>query len=282
MYFVQETDKPKAISYFFNIVKLEENKIILPIAEDCKISNKKAEKLAEKTKKILDKSNSNKLIISKNIKKQECYQNCLYSYNTKIVDGKWLFQVLSAKAVEYVVEKKKLKKEEIAVSILINDATEILIENIKKIIREYKKVNIITNHIEKFKKIEEKTLEEEGIMITINNNKRKSLAKSEIILNADFPTELINRYIINDEAVIINLRQNVKINKKRFNGININNYKIAFNNLEEFDEINKNLYEEKDIYEGHICHKQPFDSIERKLKQDGVKIVELIGAKTIL
>ena len=52
----------------------------------------------------------------------------------------------------------------------------------------------LTNHIEKFKTLERKVLEEYGIMITINNNKKKSLAKSNIILNMDFPNELINKY----------------------------------------------------------------------------------------
>ena len=52
--------------------------------------------------------------------------------------------------------------------------------------------------------------------------------KSQIILNIDFPQELINKYNIYDDAVIVNLKGNIKINKKRFNGLNINNYEINF------------------------------------------------------
>lgn len=277
MYFVQETDKLNGICNLLNLVKLDNNKILLPVLIGEEISEKKSKKMAEKTKKILDKCICNKLIISKNIKKIENYINYLHSYNIKIVDGKWLFQVLSSEAIEYVVNKRKLKKEDTEISILVNDLTEILLENIKQIIRKYKKVNIVTNHSEKFKNIEKNILEEEGIIIAINNNKRKSLSKSKIILNADFPTELINKYTIFDEAIIINLRGNVKINKKRFNGININDYEIQYTDTTNFDEIDKKMYDLKDIYEANIYHKQPFKNIQTRLKINSVQIKQLIG-----
>lgn len=157
--------------------------------------------------------------------------------------------------------------------------SEILFENIKQIVRQYKRVNIVTNHIEKFRKIEEQILEKEGIMITVSDNKRKSLSKSKIILNVDFPTELINQYHIYEEAIIVNLKGNVKINRKRFNGININDYNIKFRIFDEFDYDKNNLYEPKDIYEAQIYQNQPFEYIERKLKRDKVKITYLKGNK---
>ena len=73
-------------------------------------------------------------------------------------------------------------------------------------------MNIVTNNIEKFKKLEDKIMEN-GIMITIGNNKKKSLMKSKIILNIDFPNELINKYMIKEDAIIINVPGKVKINR---------------------------------------------------------------------
>lgn len=282
MYYVQEADKPNILLNLFNIIRLEEDKIILPITMQEEMNLKKARKLAQKTKKILDETTCNKIILSKEIKKQKIYKNYLYSNNIDIVDGKWLFEVLSAKILEYVINKKNMKKEETQVSILVNEMTDNILENIKQIVREYKRVKIVTNHIEKFKKIEEEILRKDGIMINVNNNKRKSLIKSKIILNVDFPTELINKYNIYDEAIIVNLKGNVKINKKRFNGMNINNYQISFYNSEEFDYDKSNLYEQKDIYEAQIYQKQPFEYIERKIKRDKVKIVQLVGSRTTL
>ena len=155
-----------------------------------------------------------------------------------------------------------------------------IIENIKNIIKTYKSVNIVTSNMGKFKKLEKNILEQEGTMITITNNKKKSLARSKIILNVDFTNAEINKYNIPDEAIVINLQGNVDINKKRFNGININDYEISFEDFEEFDYDKSNLYSQKDIYEALIYKKQPYEYIERKIKRDKVKITELIGKRT--
>lgn len=41
MYYIQETDKPNSILKLFNIVKLKENKIILPIEAEEKMDLKR-------------------------------------------------------------------------------------------------------------------------------------------------------------------------------------------------------------------------------------------------
>lgn len=276
MFFIQECDKPNKISKMFNILKLEQDKIILPIDEE-KLEIKKANKLAIKTKKILDIANCNKVIISKKIKEQPLYINYLNSYNIEIVDGKWLFEVLSYKTIEYISKVKKIKEEELSVSILINKITETSLYNIRKIARNCKRVNIVTNHIELFKKMENQILDEDGIMITITNNKRKSLSKSNIILNIDFPQELLNQYNIYEEAIIVNIQGNIKIKKKRFNGMCVNDYEIQVLNDEEFDYDKEIRYNKKDIYEASMYKKQPMENIMRKIKRDKVKIVNLFG-----
>lgn len=276
MFFIQECDKPNKISKMFNILKLEQDKIILPIDEE-KLEIKKANKLAIKTKKILDIANCNKVIISKKIKEQPLYINYLNSYNIEIVDGKWLFEVLSYKTIEYISKVKKIKEEELSVSILINKITETSLYNIRKIARNCKRVNIVTNHIELFKKMENQILDEDGIMITITNNKRKSLSKSNIILNIDFPQELLNQYNIYEEAIIVNIQGNIKIKKKRFNGMCVNDYEIQVLNDEEFDYDKEIRYNKKDIYEASMYKRQPMENIMRKIKRDKVKIVNLFG-----
>lgn len=281
MFFIQENDKPNKLSKMFSILKLEQDKIILPINEE-KLEIKKANKLAIKTKKILDIANCNKIILSKKIKDQPLYINYLNSYNIEIVDGKWLFEVLSHKIIEYILKVKKIKKEDVSISILINKITETSLYNIRKIAKSYKRVNIVTNHIELFKKMEKQILDEDGIMITITNNKRKSLSKSNIILNIDFPQELINQYNIYEEAIIVNIQGNIKIKKKRFNGICINDYEIQVLNDEEFDYDKEIRYNKKDIYEANIYKKQPMENIMRKIERDKVRIVDLFGKNTTI
>ena len=156
--------------------KSENNEIILPIQGE-EIKYKQAQKLSKKTKKILQKTNTNKIVLSNIIKKQKDYCNNLYSYGFDIPDGKWLLEILSCETLGYIVEKKNLKKQELMVSILVNQLSEITLQNIKQLVKEYKRINIVTNHIQQLKKLEDEILEEEGIMITVTNNKKKSLLK---------------------------------------------------------------------------------------------------------
>lgn len=281
MYYIQEADKPSFILKILSIPKVKEDKIILPIGEE-KISIKKAEILSRRTIKIIGKINNKNIVLSKKINKQEEYVNFLNSYGAKIVEGRWLFKALTLKVLDYIVEKKKLKKEDIQISILINEIEPNMLENIKQIVKQYKRVNIVTNHFEKFKKIEQQIFKQDGIMITVTNNKKKSLAKSQIILNVDFPKELINKYRIFEEAIIINLNGNVEISSKRFNGINIVDYEIDYTSNEEFDYDKNNLYDKKNIYESQIYSNRTFDYLQKRFLKDKVEIKYLQANKSIL
>ena len=276
MYYIQETDKPNKIAEWLYIVKLENDTIILPITETS-LEEKTAYKLAIKTKTILDKTNSKKLVLSKQVKQQEDYVNYLYSYHYEIVDGNWLFQMLLFDVLEYVIKKLKIKEEEIKIGILVNDLSDLAIYAIKKLITKYKNVKIVTNHIDRFKNIEEKIAEEQGIFINVGNNKRKILSKTNIILNLDFPTELINRYTINNTATIINFKRNVKIKNKRFNGLNINDYEIDWKTNPHLER-----FEAKDVYEAMQYKNRPIEENLKKIKRDNVTIQYLKGVKTII
>lgn len=283
MYYIQETDKPVLIARIFNLIEIVNDRIILPIEEDEIIDEKKIKILTKKIIKILDKTNCKTIILSKYLKKNEGFMEKLKSSGLNIIDGKWLFLVMSEKVIDYVVRKKELKKEETNVSILVNNNfNDYILENIKEIIRKYKTVNIVTKQIEKFKKIEKQIMDEEGINITITNNKKKSLVRSNIILNVDFDTELINKYNIPEEGIIVNLQENVKITKKRFNGISINDYEIKYQNYDEYDYEKEKYYDKKDIYEAMIYKNQPYEYIKRKIDRDKVEIVKLIGNRTVL
>ncbi|MCF0125031.1 MAG: hypothetical protein HUJ68_04625, partial [Clostridia bacterium] len=177
MYYIQESEKENLIFKLFNIIQLRDNRIILPIANN-ELKNKKAIKLAKKTNKLIKKTNCNKVVISKEIKEQVEYVNYIDSYGIKIVDGRKLFKNLSSNVLEYIIDKKNLTRNETMISILINDIGECELENIKYIIKNYKRLNIVTEHIEKFKRMEEEIKNEEGIILSISNNKRKSLLNS--------------------------------------------------------------------------------------------------------
>ena len=73
LYCIQETDKPKKIRKIFNIVELEQNRVILPITkseiENGKLSQKKAQILAKNIVNKLKNAIGNNVILSKEIKK---------------------------------------------------------------------------------------------------------------------------------------------------------------------------------------------------------------------
>lgn len=276
MYYIEKNDKPRVIERLFKIIKIQDSKLILPIKPNNNINEKYSRKMAIKTKKILDKTKSRKIVLSKNLKENEEYVNNLYTYGLDIIDGKWLFEAISCKVLDYIVKLKNIKKEETQISILVNYLTDYTLQNIKKIAKEYKRVNIVTNHIEKFKKVEEKLYNEEGIMLLVTNNKKKSLAKSNIILNIDFPKELLNKYNIYENAIIININGNMKIEKKRFNGITINNYEINVKNIDYSKINNKNQYYIRDLYEAEFYKTIPYKELINKINQDGMQIKNLI------
>ena len=284
MYYIREIDKPNMLLEKLNIVRLKNDEIILPIKTEN--NNEKTmnnlEKLAYKTNKILAKTNSKKLVLSKNIKKQKQYVNYLYAYDYDIVDGVWLFKILLPDVLEHIIKKKNLNKSNIQISILTNNISELEIINIKNIVKNYKKVNIVTFHIEKLKKLEQEILREDGIVMNIGNNKKKGLSKTKIILNLDFPQEVLNKYNINDEAIIVNFEGGINIEKKRFNGININYYEIKVLNSNEIDFSKTTKFALKDIYEAEQYKTQPIKQVIEKIRNDDVQIDKLIARKTII
>ena len=148
----------------------------------------------------------------------------------------------------------------------------------KHLIKEFdnKTINIVTNHIEKFKRLEKQLQEYEGIIITITNNKKKSLMKSQIILNIDFPKELINKYKINEDSIIVNIKGKIKITQKRFNGLNINDYEIDYRDDKKNVKAFNNNYYLKDLYESELYKKQRINEVKEKIKLDKVIIRKLI------
>lgn len=274
MFYIEKNDKPTWIEKIIPIIKVENNTIKLPYKEN--INQNKIEKLAQKTKKVLEKnSTSKKVVVSKEIQKENLYINYLNTYGLKIQDGRWLFEILITDIIEYIINKKNLETSKLKISMLINDITDFEIENIKLLAKKYKNLNIVTNHIEKIKKIEEELLEKEGIMITITNNRKKSLVKSDIIYNVDFPEEILNKYVITDDAIIINLRGKMKIKKKRFNGIIINNYEINLRDDKKNEKMISKKYYFRDIYQAELYQKQGFNKLKEKVKKDNVRVSKL-------
>lgn len=275
MFYIEKNDKPNFIEKKLKLLKIKDNTIMLPINEN--MNEKQLEKMAVKAKRIIEKkSNSKKIVLTKEMKKEEIFVNYLNTYGIEISNGEFLFEILMPDIVQYIMNKKKLEEDKFVISILINDLTDIEFENIKILAKKYKNINIVTNHVEKFKKLEKSLEEDEGIIISVTNNKKRSLIKSGIIINVDFPNELINKYNIKEDAIIVNVKLKTKISNKRFNGLTINDYEIDFRDDKKDDKALKNKYYLKDLYEVQFYKKQRISDIKENLKVDNVVIKKLI------
>lgn len=271
-YYISKNNNVKFIDRLKFFTK-KDNKILVNFDLD-KFNIKKAKKIL----KILNKNSVRNVVLSKELQKNEMLINYLNSSNVNIFNGRWLEKYLAYEIVKYILVKKNIKEEETEIAILINQIDEVSTENIKLFSKEFKRVNVVTNHIEKLKNIEESIFDEFGIMITITNNKKKSLKNAKIILNMDFPNELINKFNIYDEAIILNLDGDIKINKKRFSGLNINNYEISLNDV---DYLSEEFYI-RDIFESQIYKKAAFKNIRKEIKEKGVNIEQLIGLNGLI
>lgn len=254
--------------------------VIIPCFEN----NKKMIKWIRYLNKILYDNNYDSVVISNTLKQIEGINECISKENINILNGTILKENLLVKITEYIANKINENINNLEVTLLINDNKKSYIEGIINLAERVKNIKIVTNNEQEFKFLEQRLQELYGILIRITNNKRKGLVNSGIIINMDFPEELVNKYTINPDAIFVNLSYPVKINSKKFKGINANDIKINMKinfNLEFAKNNIFNDFEPKELYEASICN-MTYDKIQNKIKEDNVYVNALIGNNGII
>ena len=181
-------------------------------------------KLKRKLKKVGDKN----VIFSKEIK-NILSENNMFNRESKLIYKENIIQIINN---VILLKGNNPNEENIYVLIKSNNMTNN--QKILSMISTYKTVNIITPIIKNFIKLEQR-LEEESELISVSNNKRKSLLKAEYILNIDFTEEDIAQYSINRKSIIFNVSNNEIAHIRGFDGIIINNIEIDSLKNERFD-----------------------------------------------
>lgn len=271
-YYLEKMDKHKIIGRKIQFEK-DNVKIYFDLSK-----GKNSQKLVKK----LLLNGANNVVIDKKIIECNNLLNLLRANDIKIFDGKWLERYLILDILEYIVNKKQIIKAETEIAITANEITDLLIEIIKNLSKQYKKLTIVTNHIEKLRKIEKEIKEKEGIVIILSNNRNKSLLKSQIILNMDFNQELINQYKIFENAIIINVEESIKIDAIRFNGIIINDYEVEIGRKEFIWREGIEKYKQKDLIEADLYVRDTYKNIKRKIQKNNISIKELYGINGII
>ena len=270
--YIEKMDKP---NYLSKKIKIEHDKCKLNLNLE---KNKNIKKVVNK----LMKNEIGKVVLSKELLENKNLINALNANNIYVFDGRWLEKYLSIQILEYIERQCGLKKEETEIAITVNQITDLSINIIKILAKTYKRLTVVTNHIDKLRKIEKEILDKEGILIVVSNNQKKSLLKPQIILNMDFSKEVLNKYRINENAIIVNLEGDVKIEEKRFNGINVNDYEIEIGREEIIWRQNMKNYRTKDLFEAVLYMKDTFDNICNKIKKNKVSIKELYGINGVI
>lgn len=255
-------------------IKLKEEKIedrVLITIPD--IENKTLNKLSNYMKQKC----VNRVCISNELFNNPVFMEFIRKKNVRIFDGKWLFKHLVLKSAEYITTCKKEKMEYQEISILSNNIDNIIVYNVREIASKVKIVNIITENVNKFRKLERELYEQKGIILNMNNNYKKSLVKSDIIFNFDFSEDELNKYALPKKACIVNLQEDIKINSKAFEGINACFYEICMprkylKDLLYFRDFNVQM-----LYESYVYKNTNPYNIKKELEDDELNISFLEG-----
>lgn len=276
--YVKRFDKKEPIYSLFNIFKTEkiEDKAFIYLPLNRRNSKRKINRVFEKLSKYLYNNNIRNVVLEEKLMQNEQAKNILCSNNINILDGRMLSKYLVYNAIQKVYEYKNTKIEAGEITILANENDDITIQTIQKLAENIKRLNIITNNIKKFRKIVDYLYKELGILIKLSNNLKTNLKSTEIIVNIDFPEEIVNKLDIPNNAIILNVPQNININSKKFAGINIKSWEIEIPKKYKLDRFNDKIIFEASLY------KKPAIKILEQIQNDNIQIKHFIGVNGVI
>ena len=271
--YIKEVDNEKL--NLIEKVKLKLNRPIFRNIDDNRkvimLLNKNDEKYETKILNIvnrkLQKYKDCKVVMSKKLTRLQD------KIQAKIIKGKLVEKALLDKILQLIT--KKLRAQDLYILSKTYDLE--VIKMIEYFAEKVKTINIITNEIEKYKRLEDKIYTEKGILITVANNKKKSLKRANIIINMDFNNDEINSYNVNRRAIIVNLIDS-KIDKiTGFEGIIVNNVQV------ELDGEIRKFFENHKLY-GYFENSALYEAVNSviPINDRNLKLKELIGNNGII
>lgn len=247
------------------------------------VSNKKKDrkKIKEKLARIIKKLGIDAVVFSKELEGDFKNDIC-EMINIKVVNGKKLMEFMEYDIVKYVLDKQNADTKKEDIYIVFKRDSNLNLDFLKRFLENFRLVNIVTNDVDKLKNIQDNLLDNEGILISVSNNKRKALKRAKYILNINLTKEELEKYRINREAIIVNIGENVKYDEPCFDGVNINYFKISCPDeyLERFEQVGSQ-FNLAQMYESILLQdrvdKTKLEAVYSRIKEDNIKIVELIG-----
>ncbi|MBP3596465.1 MAG: hypothetical protein J6J60_03590 [Clostridia bacterium] len=239
-------------------------------------------KFLKRVDKILKISGDKQICISDELYYREEFLNLIKKNDVSILNGNWIKKYILLNYLEYIRKCGIENFSEKEIAFLVDSDYELVVEYIKNLAPKFKLITIVTNNIRKFNKIEEKYLNQDGINLNVVNNYRKSLIKTDIIVNLDFEEKELKKYTIYNRTIFINLYNNYEIDSKKFEGINIINCQISMpNKYLEYVELFYN-FNYLSVYESFIKKKTSIKNILNEIENDKLEIIWIENEKGML
>ena len=249
----------------------------------------KIEHIVPKIQKMMKKYKITDLILEDNLRQNIEFMKLLCQDETiqkvSILNEKGMMPYLIKEMIEFILDKQGGKSELEDIYLLVQKENESYRENIRFLSSYFKTVNIITSCISQYQQFANKLEEKEDIILTVTNNKKKSLRKAKWIVNFDIPIEEMKKYTIYREATILYLEAQDVYQGNGFDGIHICQAGIDISKEIKEDLEKKHLLGKCDLtilYESFLNKKQNFWNIKEQLKKDQVSVINLCGRRGVL
>lgn len=251
------------------------------------IYDKEKNRIKNKLIKYIHKLKIDTLVFSEDLAeyKEEICQ-MMHDY-IMVINGRKVMEFLQFDIMKYILEKQKkdIRQEEIYIVFKKDNALDL--NFLKIFIENFRMTNVVTNDIGRLKNVQDNLLYNDNILIAVSNNKKKALKRAKYILNVNLTKEELEKYKINREAVIVNIKEDVHYDDISFAGINVKYLEIELPDeyLERFESLgtkfdNVKLYESVLLKEG--IDKRKVEEVQERIKNDGVRVAALIGNNGVL
>lgn len=263
---------------------------ILPILSSEKNLPKHLKKCIPKIRKLMRKYQISQMVLAEELRQNETFMKEFQNEREvekkiHILDGTRIMFYLIKEIIEYIASKQGRTIELEDIYILAKQDSSQYKENILFLAQNFKMINMVSPSLKSYQKLAKQLEEKQDIIITVTNNKKKSLKRARWIVNFDLSTEEIKKYTINRDATIIYLTKEGIYEGNGFEGLHIckADIDVSKETKEEFEKQNLlKQYPITILYESTIQGKKNFKQIKEKMKKDQVEIEKLYGRRGIL
>lgn len=236
----------------------------------------------KKMQKLIKRYNIHTLVLSEDLKEILKFENMPIGRQVHVLEGKGLMPYLIKETLEYILAKQDTTTQLEDLYVCMKEVKPMYIENISYLANYFRTINIVSPRINNFQKVAERIENKQNAIITVTNNRKKSLKKAKLIVNFDFTQNEMKEYSIYRNAIIMLIQENEQYEEVGFDGIQIK--QIDIDTSSDIKELFQKYYlldnySLTTLYESIINKKQSLWQIKNKMQKDQVKIVKLYGSK---